>query len=77
MFHLVNKMAQTDTCLGRVISSHRSIEAAEKSDKKLQAGIRRSNGQNSYLPTVIVESNKRLGHGAWVYRIYIASFPGF
>ena len=54
MILLVNTMSRTTEMLGTVISRHRTVEAAEKADRKLQASIRRNNGQSSYLPTIMV-----------------------
>lgn len=55
MYALVNTMSQIPSdSIGTVVSLHRSIEAAEMADGKLQRLTRKGNGQNSYLPTTIV-----------------------
>lgn len=54
MYYLINTMSRTeDGHVGRVLSRHRTWEAAEKADARLQREVKRSNGQNSYLPTTI------------------------
>jgi hypothetical protein len=40
-----------DTFNQKVISKHRSVEAAIKADERLQRAVKRANGDNSYLPT--------------------------
>ena len=72
MFYLVNTFADVDRqCyIGRVISAHRTEEAASAADAKLQRSIRRSeyHGSTSYLPTTIVERPERMTRGDWVER---------
>jgi endo-1,4-beta-mannosidase len=51
-----------DTFNSRIVSRHRSIEAATLANKKLQREIKRNNGQSSYLPTTI----KRIDSGELV-----------
>jgi uncharacterized protein involved in exopolysaccharide biosynthesis len=54
-FALVNTLNAMPDHLGSVESFHRTEEAAEKADKALQKAVKRANGQNSYLPTIIRE----------------------
>jgi len=64
LYYLTNKMSQVEnTTHGRILSVHRSWEAAENAHSKLQDQVRKSNGANSYLPTKIVRSNKRFLKG--------------
>lgn len=60
VFLLVNTFnghKNTNGTYDRVLveSVHRTYEAADRADAKLQAGVKRANGQGSYLPTLIVE----------------------
>ena len=67
MYGLVNTMSRNSECFGRVLSRHRTVGAAEQADTRLQRQVKRSNGQQSYLPTIIVELPK--GHRySWAYR---------
>ena len=57
MFYLVNHMNSVPgSSVGSVISRHFSKENAEKADNVLQKIIKKNNGNNSYLPTFIIES---------------------
>lgn len=42
-----------DTFNNRVISNHRTIEAAVKAESKFSARVKKANGRNSYIPTRI------------------------
>ena len=42
-----------DTFNDRTVSSHRTLLAAVKAKAKFNRSVRRSNGTNSYIPTVI------------------------
>lgn len=65
MFYLANTMDMVDGWM-KIISAHRTMEAAEEADRKLNRAIKRSSGQSSYLPTRIIEANKEdIEHG-WV-----------
>ena len=44
-----------DTFNHRVISKHRSIDAAVKAQAKHSRAVRKANGANSYIPKKIVE----------------------
>jgi len=55
-YYLLNKTSLP--CI-RVISRHRSLEAAEQAEEKLQRQVRRSNGSNSYLMLAIVCADSR------------------
>lgn len=69
MYALVNTMSESSDTYGRIISRHRTIEAAESADSSLQRSIKRANGSSSYLPTVIVElpAGCRDNRGRWAY----------
>jgi len=56
MYALINTMGkiQNDS-IGTVLSFHHTVEAAEKASDKTQRQVKRANGDNSYLPTIIVE----------------------
>ena len=45
-----------DTFNNTRISQHRTLEAAVKADIKHGKAVRRNNGQNSYIPTKIVNT---------------------
>ena len=55
-----------NSTIGTVLSVHRSWDNAQKAHTKLQKQIRKANGQNSYLPTRIVRSEKRFGKGIYM-----------
>ena len=42
-----------DTFNGRILSRHRTIEAAAKADIKFRRAFQRANGKNSYIPTTL------------------------
>ncbi len=70
MYALINTMGQTSDTIGAIISRHRTIEAAERADAKLQRAVRAANGSNSYLPTTIVRLTCRpvgrfIAHHEW------------
>lgn len=62
-FYLVNRMSKSDTCIGRVLSVHKTFKAAFVADTKLQRMVRKNNGVSSYLPTWIVSSESRFATG--------------
>jgi len=49
-----------DTFNNCTLSTHRTLEAACKADKKHDAMIKRANGNSSYIPTEILKDGKRL-----------------
>ena len=55
IYALVNTMDSTDTVLGSIVSRHRTIDAANKADSIFQRQVKRANGANSYIPTIVVE----------------------
>lgn len=60
MYALINTMtAVPGDSIGTVLSTHRTIEAAERADSKLQRLTRKANGSTSYLPTRVVELVRR------------------
>lgn len=62
-YALINTMSavQGDS-IGAVVSIHKTYEAAEKADNKLQRMTRKANGSSSYLPTRIVRLTRRPKH---------------
>jgi hypothetical protein len=48
MYALVNTMNHD-----RIVSRHRTVEAAVKANDRLQSLTKKNNGQSSYLPTKI------------------------
>ena len=66
MYTVIDTMSATGDSIGRVMSSHRTREAAEKSEASIQRATRRGCGQSSYLPLVIRETKRRVGKGAFV-----------
>ena len=49
-----------DTFNKRVVSRHRTLDAAVKADRRLQRAVKRGNGQSSYLPTEYHKDGERL-----------------
>lgn len=47
-----------DTFNSRIISKHRTLEAAEAADAKHQRDVKRHNGRDSYIPTRIEQAKK-------------------
>ena len=52
-----------DTFNDRVVSQHRTVDAAAKAEDRFLRAVRRSNGPTSYIPTRIEERNEA---GTWV-----------
>jgi hypothetical protein len=42
-----------DTFNNKIVSRHRTIEAAVKADRRFQNKVQRIHGQSSYIPTTI------------------------
>lgn len=55
MFAVVDTFSKPHGEFGTVISRHWTLEAAVKAEGKFQAQVRRNNGENSYIPTVLVQ----------------------
>jgi hypothetical protein len=63
MYVLVNQFNSTQgQTIGTVLSTHRTVGNAVKSDHNIQYGIRKNN-PNSYLPTCIKKVDKKFGKG--------------
>lgn len=56
----MSKYTLHDTFNDRLISSHRTLEAAVKAQRKFSAAVRRANGGNSYIPTTILINGNEL-----------------
>jgi hypothetical protein len=48
----------TDTFNDRIISRHRTLEAAAKAQAKHSRAVKRHNGASSYIPTAIAYEGK-------------------
>lgn len=48
-----------DTFNNKVVSRHRTIEAAVKADRRHQRAIKRMHGPASYIPTKIMQINQQ------------------
>ena len=69
MYALTNTMTRTDTCAGTIISMHCRRGTAELANSRLQKLVRKNNGTNSYLPTVVCFlPSRRWRRGAYVNR---------
>jgi len=58
-----NKYRIYDTFNRRVVSNHRSLSAAVTAAAKFSRAVKRNNGQNSYIPTRIEQSDTE---GDWL-----------
>ena len=71
MFILINKLNSNNDHDGnfyaRVESVHHTVENAEKANDKLQKAVKKWNGQNCYMPTVIAETRRKITTGEKVY----------
>ena len=71
MYALINTMnCVPGDSIGTIVSQHRTIDAAERADAKLQRLTKAANGANSYLPTRIVELTRKpvgryIGNAEW------------
>ena len=54
------KFTLHDTFNGGTVSRHRSIETAVRASLRFSRAVKRSNGQNSFIPTRILCDGKRL-----------------
>lgn len=52
-----------DTFNRRVVSNHRSLRTAVIAQDKFSKAVRRANGQNSYIPTIIEYTDNE---GEWL-----------
>ena len=68
---IINTMDKFDTIAGTVLSTHRTREAAEREDASIQRLVRRHNGQNSYLPTIICEVDPKAKKGMRIHESLI------
>lgn len=60
MYALINTMNRVPgDSIGAVLSRHRTVEAAKRADTQIQRRVKRGHGQNSYLPTAIVELTRK------------------
>lgn len=71
MYALINTMTQIPgDSIGTILSTHRTVEAAEKADEKINRLTRKANGANSYLPTRVVKLTRKpkgryIGNDEW------------
>lgn len=70
MFALLNTFSAipSSSTIGRCESLHRTREAAERANVRLQRQVKANNGQGSYLPTRIVEVKRTAKAGALMDR---------
>lgn len=60
MFALISTMnAIQGDSIGTILSTHRTIQAAEAASEKINKATKRANGANGYLPTRVVKLTKR------------------
>ena len=69
MYALVNKSEYNSDNIVIIESIHRSIEAAEKANDKLQKWVRK-NEEKSFCPTMIVKLHRRIKIGDILPRSY-------
>lgn len=55
MYALINVGMQTADSIGTVLSTHRTVAAAERADAALQRTTRRGSGPQSYVMTRVVK----------------------
>jgi len=68
MYALINTFDRFPDSIGTILSLHRSVEAAEKSNSQWQRDIKKGHGRNAYLPTQISKLCKaRWKKGQQVY----------
>jgi hypothetical protein len=77
MYALINTMPAVDNIIGRIVSTHRTIEAAERSNAQLQRLTKQFPGDTSYVPTRIVKLNGRYAAKALIGRDAVAPDPDF
>ena len=53
MYALVNTLNSLPGDVGTAVSLHRSVEAAEQANARLQRQVRAANGRDAYLPTLV------------------------
>lgn len=70
-YAIINTMEKYDTTAGKVLSTHRSLAAAEAEDRKIQRAVKRWNGDSSYLPTVIAEVDASVVRGQYIHESLI------
>lgn len=68
---VINTMDRFDAIAGTVLSVHRSMQAAEKEDRSIQRSVKRHNGSNSYLPTIIREVEPTVRKGDLIHESLI------
>jgi hypothetical protein len=54
-YALINTMPAFDQFVGALLSRHYTLGAAQRADADLQRCVKRYNGRNSYLPTIICQ----------------------
>ena len=73
MFHLSNTFNSEVPYAGRVISSHRTLDAARAADCRVQRAARRI-GHGCYLPTSIVKVADKAKKGDWIKHADLVEF---
>lgn len=72
MYALINTMSALDNYLGTILSLHRTEEAADAANAKIQRTIQRDSGKDRYLPTTIRKIKGSHTKGAMIHRSDIA-----
>lgn len=71
MYAVINTMTSVPgDSIGTILSQHRTARAARASDSIIQRRTRAANGDNSYLPTIIVRLTRKpvgrhIGNEEW------------
>ena len=64
---IINTLERQGNILGSVLSTHRTHEAAEREDASIQRAVKRYNGRDSYLPTIIRKVDSRVKKGMRIH----------
>lgn len=62
---VVDTLHGLDVFRGKIVSVHRSLDAAFRSDGRLQRCVKRANGESAYLPTVVCATTVKVRVGDW------------
>jgi hypothetical protein len=76
-YAIINTMDSYDTTAGKVLSTHRSLAAAEAEDWKIHCAVKRWNGDSSYLPTIIAEVDASVVRGQHIHESLIIDTLGY
>ena len=68
---IINTMDRQGNIVGSVLSTHRTHNAAEREDASIQRAVKRYNGRDSYLPTIIREVDAKVKKGMRIHESLI------